>query len=217
MMATVKGRRIARGGYIAGERALVASFVVEESQVSQADEVAGMQAEFGEQLKRVRKQALEEGYTNGFAEGRKEISPQIELLKKVLQDIEAGVDTVWDACRQGTAELAMQIARKVVGAAAENHQALALDLARTGIQMAREKTKVTIYVNVQDAAALRNAEADLIAAGDGVRAIEIVERGSVPPGGVIIECEVGQFDLRPQVQLEALAKALEVEPEAVNS
>lgn len=215
MIAVVRARRIARGGYVPGAEALVAGpvFKAEPNPADLLPTLEQIEAEIAVRVQAARRQAYDEALRIGIAEGRRQIETEAALLRGICAQIEERIATVWDQVRQGVAELGLEIGRKIVGQAAEEHQLLAVELAKRGVAQAREQTRVTIFVNPLDAEALRSAEIDILKAGDGVRLLEVVERASVAPGGAIIECEVGQFDLRPDVQLEAVTRALEVENE----
>jgi len=214
MMQAIRSRRIARGGYTSGSEERVTTVWLESNAGAQEVETVEIpqfdfEFELSQRVEAARDEAFEAGYRRGVSDGRKETASEAQLLRRLIDDIAGGVDVVWETCRAGTASLAMQIARRVVGASADHHEQIAHDLAKRAVVLAREQTKITIYVNPSDADALRKAEMDILAAAEGVRTIEIGAKGSIPPGGVVIECELGSFDLRAEVQLEALELALD--------
>jgi len=219
MMTAVKSRRIASGGYVSGETARVepSAFASEpEVEVEEPIEVPTFdyEAELTARVETARREMFEAGFQKGLIEGRKSVAVEAALLRKMVSELESGIDTVWNACQYGVARLGLQIGTQIVGEAGLQHETLAIDLAKRGILLAREQTEVTIFVNPVDLAALQAVETDILGAGEGVRRIEIRAKASIAPGGVLIECELGTFDLRPEVQLEAIEKALELEPES---
>lgn len=235
MSLAPNGVRILRGGYVSGDvaKVLVPTFDVAQKALDDAvareltkalasreelhrEDLDLLRAEAEVARQAAFEQGRQEGYASGIEDGRREVEPQIELLKGLQAAIEEGVAEVWQECESGVARLSLEIARKVIGTAADSHEELAFSLAKRGIAMAREQAKVTIHVNSLDVETLRAAEIEILSAGDGVRSVEFYERASVEPGGVIVECDLGKFDLRLAVQMTAIERTLqdEAEPEA---
>lgn len=217
MIPAVKSRRIASGGYVSGEAARVKTILPEPPDpepdaLFAAPDLSALEAEFTARLETARRDSFQAGFAKGLEEGKKAVAPQIETLRSLTLSIESGIDDVWEACRAGSAELAMAIARRIVGEEAERHEELAHRLACRGMELAREQSLVRIWANPADLSTLQTAETALLSLSEGVRRIEFGARASVKPGGVILECDAGSFDLQPEVQLEAVEKALAVEP-----
>jgi flagellar biosynthesis/type III secretory pathway protein FliH len=171
-----------------------------------------IEAEIAARVEVARRESFEDGFKRGMVEGRKAVEPEFGRIRTIVAQIESQMEQAWREIEHGAAHLGMEIGRKVVGAAVETHEQVAIELARRGAGMAREQTQLKILVSPADVEALRAVQVDIIRAADGVHGIEIDARESIAPGGVIIECEVGRFDLRPEVQMEAIERVLEVEP-----
>jgi len=213
MMAPVASKRIARGGYSSGAMTRIAALYREpesEPMVEEPPPKIDFEAELAVRVEAARREAFADGFRQGVAKGREEIAGPAEALHNLAAQIDAGLDSIWEACRRGAGELAMQIARKIISEAAKNHQALAVELARIGVAKARDQSEVVIYVNPVDVEALKAAEVEILAVGEGLRSVFFRTKNSVPPGGVVIEAESGSFDLRPEVQLEAIESALNI-------
>lgn len=219
-MTIVRSRRISKGGYSAGAQALVSGPVYlgdeELLPISLGPSADEVEMEFQARIEAVRQEAFLDGFRQGVVEGQRSVEGNVVLLKGYLEKLDSEVSIIWAKVEFQVASLAMEIGKKVVGEVVATHESLAIDLARRGIAMAHEQTKVCLLVNPLDAEALRSATADLLRTAEGVRHIEVIERGSVAKGGIIVECDVGLFDLRPEIQLELIGKKLEtatIEPE----
>ncbi len=214
MMTIVRSRRISKGGYSPGDQTLVSGpvFIRDEDLLPTFIGPTAEEVEFDVQsrIESARQEGYLDGFRKGVVEGQRSIEGEAGLLRGYLEQLDEGIGAVWAKVEVHVATLAMEIARKVVGEVVSAHDSLAIDLARRGIALAHEQTKVSLLVNPGDAEALRAASADLLRTAEGVRYIEVIERGSIAKGGIIVECEVGLFDLRPEVQLELIEKKLEI-------
>ena len=149
-----------------------------------------------------------EGQQAGYSESRNEVEPAIELLKNLAVEIENGMDSVWSSCRQRVIELALEIAEKIIGEAAQSCREIAVELTNRCLKMIREQAKVSISVNPDDAEAIRVVRSDLIAMTEGLRTVEVFEKGLIPHGGVIVETDAGQLDARIEEQMEVITAVL---------
>lgn len=148
-----------------------------------------------------------QGREKGIEEGKSAIQPALELQQQLINEIENGIESVWESYRDGASRLAFSIARKVVGTVADQYEQLVVDLAKRCMEKVRTQVKVTIAVNPEDAEILRQVELDLRMVSDGVQEIKVVERPSIPRGGVIVETDGGHFDARPEEQLKVVEEA----------
>lgn len=151
---------------------------------------------------------MKAGYQQGFEAGRESVEPAIELMKNLAVEIEDSIHRVWDQCRIGVTDIVLAINRKVIGSASVHYSDLAKDITSRLMTMVRDQSKVTIVVNPEDAALLREARTDLLAVTEGVKTLEIIERKSVPRGGVVLETNSGQLDARLGEQLAAIDAVL---------
>lgn len=100
--------------------------------------------------------------------------------------------------------LALEVARRVVGAAALSDPEVAVRSAQRVLGAARGRRSLALRVSPRDHAAVLAAEPQL-AGGRGVR---IVADPSVAPGGAVLESESGEITACLESQLAALGRAL---------
>ncbi|HHE46211.1 MAG TPA: hypothetical protein ENL08_00730, partial [Bacteroidetes bacterium] len=228
MKPSVRSARIMRGGYVADLREAAAVHVVADQRVKAMEaEIRSLKttleefqraadlktAEIVESEVKVRAKAayekgFEEGRRQGFDEGLSTVKEAVETVRKLIVDIESGLDVVWKNCRDEAIRLTLAIARKIVGNVSEQNDVLARELASRCMALARDQTKVKILVNPRDVEVVSAAKAELMSTAEGVKSIEIAERASVERGGVIIETEGGQVDGRLSEQLDVVEASL---------
>ena len=223
-VSSVNSLRIGRGRYRSDPtRSTVVTAVAEllsgtaEGEIERlGQELARIKREMKEMVEQEVKAHAEETYSQGFQAGyakcreeqRATVDEALAIIEQLGGEIEIGVRAVWNDCRETVARLALVIARKVVGVVAQQHEGLALEMAKRALSMVKDQVKIRIAVNPEDANVVRAAQGELLSSTEGVKRIEIVERTSVPRGGVVIETDIGQLEARLEEQLEVVKTAL---------
>jgi len=165
MMSIVRSRRISKGGYSPGDQALVAGpvYIREEDlqPIIVGPSAEEIERDFQTRIDSVRHEAFLEGFRQGAVEGQRSVEGNVALLRDYLEQLDTEVDTIWAKVELQIAILAMEIGKKVVGEVVGSHESLVIDLARRGIAMAHEQTKVSLLVNPDDAAMLRSATVEI--------------------------------------------------------
>ena len=134
-----------------------------------------------------RRQALEaardEGFAAGLAAAREEVGPAVEAL---------------------AAELALQVAAKVLGATLEVRPELVVEVTRGALRRLSEPVEATLLVNPDDAERIREALADLSAEHGATLAVRAERR--VDRGGCVVRTGAGEVDARVGAQLDRAAE-----------
>jgi type III secretion protein L len=144
----------------------------------------------------VRRRARDAGREEGLAEATEALARAAAQRDRLLAGL--GPELV---------QLALEVARRVVGAAAERDPDVVVGSATRAIAAARHRASLTLHVNPDDLAAIGAADSRLAALAGG-RAIAVVADGAVARGGAVVETEAGSVDARLEPQLDALARAL---------
>lgn len=122
------------------------------------------------------KSSFDEGYKagkrEGVEEGKNEISSQLNLMNELIGSIHEDTVDYYRKLEDRLADFAMMIARKVVGDAANAHRDVAVELAKTAIRQAIDKSSLTIQVNPVDYETLRAARADLKSISEGIKLLK---------------------------------------------
>ena len=134
-----------------------------------------------------RRQALEaardEGFAAGLAAAREEVGPAVE---------------------EAAAELALQVAAKVLGATLEVRPELVVEVTRGALRRLSEPVEATLLVNPDDAERIREALADLSAEHGATLAVRAERR--VDRGGCVVRTGAGEVDARVGAQLDRAAE-----------
>lgn len=148
--------------------------------------------------------AREEGFAAGLAAGREEVRPAAEALAAAVRELDGERARATGAAEEAAAELALQVAEKVLGAALEVRPELMLEVTRGALRRLSEPTEATLLVNPEDAALTRAALADLGVEHGAELAVR--EERRVEPGGCIVRTRSGEVDARIGAQLERAAE-----------
>jgi len=145
----------------------------------------------------------QEGFAAGLAAGRAEIGPAAEALVAAAREFETETARAADAAERAAAELALQIAEKVLGAALDVRPELVLEVVRGALRRLTEPVESILMVNPDDAERVR-AALDELAAEHGAGLTVRAER-RVAPGGCLVRTKAGEVDAGIAGQLERAA------------
>ena len=101
--------------------------------------------------------------------------------------------------------MVMDIAEKVIGRQIE--KGAIVDVVKNAISQAAGR-KIVVRVHPADVPMIREREKDLFASLDQNQSVSVKEDEEIPPGGCIVETEMGTVDARLETQLNAIKKAL---------
>ncbi len=122
-----------------------------------------------------------------------------ELLAELREAYEEGLAQI----ERELAPLVAQMAEKVIRRKVAEEDGVVLDVVRATVERAAGAKRLSVRVAASDEELVRQAQAELLAAG-GAEELEIVADESIGPGGCIVETERGRFDARIQTQIELL-------------
>ncbi len=161
-------------------------------------------AEAEEERQTALEAAREEGFAAGLSAGRAEVGPAAQALGVAAAELGAERVRSAAAAEEAAAELALQIAEKVLGATLELRPELVLEVTRGALRRLSEPVAATLLVNPEDAERVREALAAL-SAEHGAE-LTVREERRVNRGGCLVRTEVGEVDARVSAQLERAAE-----------
>lgn len=145
-------------------------------------------------------QVLDEAYREGIERSLAEFETHLieirEIRSNVLQDAERDLLT-----------LAVRIAEKILGKELTSNKKTITDIVSTALRNARQREKVTVFVNPADLGAI-TSEGEKFSSNERIRILDFVADPSVPAGGCVIETEVGKIDARLETQFKVIENAL---------
>lgn len=199
--------------------------IVERARKQAQKIVADALAEARTEGERLRAEARETGYREGFEKGSaegaeqgraqalQENSSNLEQMQRSVQEmtglvVEGHQDVVRQA-RRDLLALAVAVARRLVKA--EVHRD-SIGVARRNLEAALElaslKSKVWIHVNPADAAGLKQHLGSVAGLFDHQGDVELLADKSIAPGGAVVRTESGEVDARLDEQMDKLEREL---------
>lgn len=155
-----------------------------------------------------RRQALEaardEGFAAGLAAGREEVAPVVEALATAARELGVERERTAAAAEEAAAELALQVAEKVLGTALEVRPELVVEVTRGALRRLSEPVEATLLVNPDDAERVRDALADL--GSEHGAALTVRAERRVDRGGCVVRTGAGEVDARVSAQLDRAAE-----------
>lgn len=154
-----------------------------------------------------REQARVQGYEDGRRDGLAEVRERLALACSTL---EARAEQALEAWRNETepllVDLAVEIARKVVGTPNSEDRDRATRLAREALAALCASARTRVHCHPEDAAALENTIGG--ASSDRSYEIVIVPDGEVESPGCLVESDEGLVDARLSTQFGKLVEHL---------
>lgn len=169
-------------------------------------------SEAGQQAVLIREEAREQGRVEGIEEVRKETEEQFEessrILNSLIEQIKAQESELMHVLTPRLANLAADLARKIIHKEIETDSSIVTSQAEEAINKILEREKLIIRVNPADVELMKGHKAVLLRMFDGTDKIEVIGDKKVERGGCIVETNLIRVDAQPKSQLEAARKTL---------
>lgn len=179
-------------------RALIDARVHAASIVAEANEQArAIVEEAHRQAEEIRERARREGEQAGQAEASAWL---VREAARRAAESEKDVAMI--------ADLALEVARTILGREAATGSEVVRDVARRALLRVRRARRIVLRVHPEDVEAARAGCRQWLPAGMEPEVLDVEADPRVDRGGVIVESEIGRLDARLDVQLRALARAL---------
>lgn len=151
--------------------------------------------------------ARQQGYADGIARAQAEVQQQLVEAMTALTDAAAQRHRIAQDNETALAELALRIARKVIGAHLEADPTLVARIVETSIAELEPTTSIEVKVSPADLAAVEANRQALERLVTGTGHVQIVADETVDPGGCILSAPVGDVDARISTKLAVLETA----------
>ena len=200
-----------RGGHGGSVAPDAISAVLAEALVNQArSEADRILAEAMRQAQGLRQQGEAEGRQRGFEVGRAEavaavnarMQGEVDALAALLESIQEERSRVFAAVEGELIDLAMAIARKVIGDAVARDTEGFMQMASAAAQQLGQAGPYQLRVHPEDARRLNERWPQ-----EQRREWEIVPDDRIAVGGCIVSCGASQVDARPETQLGLIQQA----------
>lgn len=177
--------------------------------------INGMRPAVQELSESLRNSATEQGYQEGIARAQSEVQSQ---LLEVISALTAAQQERYSLALQHEgvlADLALQIARKVIGAHLEADPTLVTRIVQHAINELEPSTSLEVRVSPHDLAQVEASRREIERLVLGGGRVEIVADEQVAPGGVLLVSPVGEVDARIETKLSVLETAFTAQRRAL--
>ncbi|AJA90117.1 flagellar assembly protein FliH [Borreliella chilensis] len=171
-------------------------------------EIEKLAREYEEKLKKdleiATSKGREEGYNKGYESGFKDFDKVMRKLHGIIASLIAERRGILESSGEQIVSLVMQIAIKVIKRITASQKDIVLENVNEVLKKVKDKTKITIRVNLDDLDIVRHKKSDFIFRFDVIEDLEIIEDPNIGKGGCIIETNFGEIDARISSQLDKI-------------
>jgi len=169
--------------------------------------VAGMRPAVQDLAETLRSGAREQGYQEGVARAQAEVQTQLMEALSALTAAQQERHRIALEHEAALADLALSIARKVIGAHLDADPTLVARIVQATIHDLEPSTTLDVRVNPGDLATVEGARRELERLVQGNGRVDISADETVDPGGVVLISPVGEVDARITTKLSVLETA----------
>lgn len=169
--------------------------------------ITGMRPAVQELSEHLHQMGAQRGYDEGVARAQREVEHQ---LMEVMTSLTAAQQERHRLAQQNEgalADLALKIARKVIGAHLEADPSIVQRIVTETVRDLEPSTALEVHVSPNDLAIVEQSRAELERLVQGGGAVTIMADPAVDTGGVILISPVGEVDARISTKLSVLETA----------
>ncbi|MHB9093033.1 MAG: FliH/SctL family protein [Eubacteriales bacterium] len=172
-----------------------------------------------EKIKKIEDEAQQQGWQDGYEHGlrsaEQEYFNKIEEAQNLVEKAHKERQEVIVGSEDEIVQLAIAVARKVIGHELAANPDTIVDIVKRAIQKVTDREELTIRVNPDNLDCAINSQDEITQSVKGVRKLKILSDPTVSLGGCVVESPNGTVDARMERQLSEIEQALmEVGPNA---
>lgn len=157
-----------------------------------------------EQLEAIQKQAHEEGFNVGLAEGRKaaqtELEQRVARLEKLMTALSAPLQWLDETVEEELVQLAIAVARQLIRRELKTQPSEVVAAVREGLNYVPSQNRyVRLLLHPDDVSTVRSA----LSLSEEERRWQVVEDPSLTRGGCLLETEHSRIDATVETRLNA--------------
>ena len=164
--------------------------------------------EFEERFQAEKEGAYRSGFEDGRAEGLNEgldgSRDEIDRFRSLVEGLTSQWQNLYKSTHQDLVDLALSVAKRIVGPATEVHEEAALQAVQECLGYLQDKSRVVIKVNPDDLDAVRRHRNDWLESLEGVKELVIEGDTGITRGGCIVETPKGDVDAQIEERLARL-------------
>ena len=160
------------------------------------------------EAKNIEEKAFQSGYEAGHESAISEIEGKVSSISKAfekgLRDIAALKDEILGQAESDIIRLTIAVAERLLCGELKHNPDSIVAIVKEAIKMARSNGDVTIRVNPEDAATLKEHISELAEYISNTDKVRIEGSESLTPGGCIVETETNSIDMSLETRLETI-------------
>ncbi len=160
------------------------------------------------QCQRLRREAYDEGFAQGSADGVQSYYAKLGELAGLAAEVAESREAFYQTVEPGLVRIAVAVAEKVLAQQLTLAPEMVVEMVRVHLQRLRDRYAVTVRVHPDDLPLLREAQPRLEQVTPGLQEFSLEGDASLERGDVVIESEHGSFDARLSSQMAILRRAL---------
>jgi len=160
-----------------------------------------------------REEAFAEGWRAGRAEGLESLASALAAVEALADAVSEHRAVMEDEAAEAAAQLAMEVAAKLVRAELALAPERVVDVVRGAIRRASDRSALTVLVHPDDLVLCREAAGDIVERMGGIGALEVVDEPRIDPGSCFVRTPNGDVDASFSTQLGRVLEALSAPPD----
>lgn len=156
------------------------------------------------------KDGFEDGKQMGLATGLEESKKVAEGFNGLIASVRNQQAEIYRQAEEGAVDLAIAIARKIIGAKADSDPSLIVDAAKKAVRLLLDKSSIVVKIAPEQEEFVSQNLDKFYAMDDRIQKVEIEADRRVQPGGCVLETDSGIVDTRIEVELQSIEKALKL-------
>lgn len=177
------------------------------------EEAKRLLTEAKERADLIQREAFEKGFSQGEKAGRELAEQAMEESLGALQEAVAQWDLILQDSKGEMAfeivRLALAVAKKILQREVSLEGDMVLRVVKAALSKARVREDVIVRVNPMDLETISEAKGELVRELEEVRSIRFEADESVERGGALVECSMGELDLRLERQFKEIEQAFQ--------
>jgi flagellar assembly protein FliH len=160
-----------------------------------------------------------QAYQKGFCDGQKkgvataaaDLAPAFQSLQQAAAQLRDAHQLALHDIEKETIELALAIARKIIGQEVKTDKSVIISVARQALQGVEVSGDLVIKLNPADYQYIQKIKPSIAAHLADVGQAKFEAHESIPSGGCVIETQLGDIDARIEQQLQIVEESLRAE------
>lgn len=153
-----------------------------------------------------KEQGYNEGFENGYLEGKKKAQSIIDEASEIREFLEQRREVLYKEAEESILTLVLDIARKVIGDELTQNKELILSLIKNALQKCAFKDKLVLRISSEDSDFVILNKNRILMMVEGISDIDIVADLSLPKGSCIIETPSGDVNSGIDIQIKEMER-----------